>query len=390
MKKIYFIFVLLLSLFACEQGDLITETTEQITTSNIQTRSNYSDVISQLEGMPVNIRLYAENGGYRYLSTASRGDLVDLYSKDDESLRQRWYIGHSNGLFGEIIALVGGNEDFDKGMIAVGGSNPPYPKLVPYANYGPTEGGANKPIIPIFNAISNSPYYRISMMAENPLIPSLTPNKYLQPENLNSSTLVFKEGKEITNMQEWEILPIEEFNVINIEYELVSDKDFSVTPVVVATKTFVNETNIPATRTVSFQNSITSSSQFSTTEGISINVGTSVQVGIPVFGGGSINVGATSSDQWSFSSTSSKTESKSYTILETDTQEIPAYTTVIADLIASEYRASLLYVVQVKGKTSGKTLYLKGRWNGVLMQETKVVVRFPNGQILKTIEVEAK
>lgn len=100
MKKIALLLVGLLAMFSCEQEDL-----EAIAKSDIeqmQTRATTSiadfDPINELAGIPMNI-LNVGNTSRRYLSCEKSGTGVDLYTKDDGSMRQQWMFVLSINLF---------------------------------------------------------------------------------------------------------------------------------------------------------------------------------------------------------------------------------------------------------------------------------------------------
>lgn len=104
MKKISLLLVVLLAIFSCEQEDL--EGVVRSDAEPVQTRTATSiadfDPIAELNGIVVNI-LNVGNTSLRYLSCAKSGNKVDLYNKDDGSLRQRWYISFNS----HIISMGG-------------------------------------------------------------------------------------------------------------------------------------------------------------------------------------------------------------------------------------------------------------------------------------------
>ena len=93
----------------------------------------------------------------------------------------------------------------------------------------------------------------------------------------------------------------------------------------------------------------------------------------------------TSEYTWNY--TVGQKETQSYTISETVTQEVPARTTIEAKLMATKYDATMTYIAKLYGINSGKTIYLKGKWNGAVVQESKIVLT-QKGKILKTINLD--
>ena len=117
MKKISLLLVGLLAMFSCEQEDLegiVKSDTEQVQTRATMSSTADFNQITELDGIPVNI-LNVGNTSRRYLSCAPSGSEMSLYTEDDGSLRQRWYVRSGN------IILVGGNSSI---------SSPPFTPTV--------------------------------------------------------------------------------------------------------------------------------------------------------------------------------------------------------------------------------------------------------------------
>lgn len=51
----------------------------------------------------------------------------------------------------------------------------------------------------------------------------------------------------------WEVIPVDEFRILDITYDLTTGDDLAVMPKNIATKTLSNDTDEPATRTLTFQ-----------------------------------------------------------------------------------------------------------------------------------------
>lgn len=163
----------------------------------------------------------------------------------------------------------------------------------------------------------------------------------------------------------------------------------TVIPTQIANKIFVNDTDLPATRVISFQESVTNESSFSDTEELRVNISTSTsaKIGIASFIEGNFSMGASVDKSWSY--TVGGKETKSYTISESITQEVPPRTTIKAELVATKYDADLTYIAKMYGINTGKTIYLKGKWKGAIVQESKIVLTQEN-KVLKIIKVIPK
>lgn len=328
-----------------------------------------------MDGIPVNIKSVSNN---TYLSAESSGRSIYLASNDDGSLRQRWNVklAHNN-IYHAYITLIGGNETYTNGQLWV------------YNNHdtalGP-DGPTNLNIRDSGDGIT----YKISTPGETITtpFPFIIPY-FLQPISTNKASVIADKEDYKGDLVKWQIIPVDEFRVEEITYDLTSNDQLNVIPTQIANKTLVNDTDLPATRVISFQETITNESSFSETEGLKVNVSTSTsaKVGIGSFVEGSFSGEVSNEKSWSY--TVGSKETKSYTISESITQEVPPRTTIRAELIATKYDADLTYIAKMYGINTGKTIYLKGKWKGVVVQESKIVLTQKN-KVLKTIKVTPK
>lgn len=95
MKKLLFLFACMTT-FSCEQlaedDQNFTRTFKpSLSSENQEYVPTDFDPLDQLTGIPVNI-VNVGNTKNKYLSAQSSGNKIVLASKDDGSLRQRWFI----------------------------------------------------------------------------------------------------------------------------------------------------------------------------------------------------------------------------------------------------------------------------------------------------------
>lgn len=259
------------------------------------TRGNISvpDALSQLNGIPVNIKS-AING--KYLSAESEGRNLYLAPADDGSLRQRWNIEVRAGdIYTTHLTLIGGNKTFANGKVMVEHQgNHYYPVLT-------------SPLI------TNIDFFRlgddISYIIKTPGLFSSYPFYipgvnccYLQPKNSNSAEIIGDDYMYKGDLIKWYVVPVDEFRIEEITYDLTSNDRLTVIPTQIASKTLVNDTDLPATRVISFQETITNESSFSNTEGIRVNVSTSTsaKIGLASFIEGSFSMGASVDKSWNY------------------------------------------------------------------------------------------
>lgn len=381
--KMFLLLSFLLTLVACEKDefmerDLVPES--QLGVPETRSSSSVPDPITQLDGIPVHIRSI---GTGRYLSSEASGSNVVLSDVDDGSLRQRWNMVYGDLVIGSgmKISLIGGNSSFNNPMLVSGTFNGNYrPFLVSYA---PATG----------IGISNSEdplYYYINVKEHNGPIGFIPKMMFVQPESINSNQIKVDDNYYKGTMTMWEVIPVEEFEILDMKYQLTTGDDLVVVPQFLNSMTVSNDTDEPVVKVITIQNTVTNESNFSQTEKLSIAIknGGSVKVGIPKFVEGSFDSSTTSSQEWSFSFGNKETVTK--TMSETVTQTIPARTTITVRLYASEYKASLTYVVKLKGLSTKKIIYLKGKWNGVVVQDSEMNFYYPDGTLLRSVKSRSK
>lgn len=381
MRKVVFLLLSMFAFVSCEQEELLSELQVPDNKNETPLTRGVSDIpnaISQLNGIPVNIKSVA-NG--KYLSAKSSGDGIYLAPNDDGSLRQRWNIEcRINNIYFTYITLIGGNNSYPSGLIEV--VNKTIPRLIknhPYnqtnINIGSMDGGIT--------------YYILSPGEPSflPQIPSPFNSRLFQPKSASSDQVISDFDNYKGDLIKWDIIPVDNFRVEEITYDLTTDDNLSVIPTQIANKTLVNDTDVPATRTLSFQETVTNESSFSELMGLKITdkISATHKFGIAKFLNGEYTMETTSEQTWNY--TVGNKETQSYTISETVTQEIPPRTTIEAKLMATKYSATMTYVAKLYGINCGKTIYLKGKWNGAIVQESKIVLT-QKGKVLKTIELD--
>ena len=377
-----FMLLCTLVLVSCEQEEVYPELQIGSNEREIPLTRGINDIpaaIDQLNGIPVHIKSMA-NG--KYLSAEAKGVSIYLASSDDGSLRQRWNIElKHNNIWHAYINLVGGNRTYPNGELTVDVDH----RVVLGKKLGIL---SNINVVPSGDGVT----YKISTIGEvinNPPLFPMTIPYYIQPNSVSSTNVTAANGDYKGDLIKWQIIPVDEFRVEEITYDLTTDDQLTVIPTQIANKTFVNDTDLPATRVISFQETITNESSFSETEGLKVNVSmsTSAKVGIGRFFEGSFSGEVSTEKSWSY--TVGSKETKSYTISESITQEVPPRTTIKAELVATKYDADLTYIAKMYGINTGKTIYLKGKWKGVVVQESKIVLTQKN-KVLKTIKVTPK
>lgn len=378
MKKI----LLLLSvfvLFSCEQEDLnnlvVDSKTEVGRQAAVGSRaaSTIADFnpINELEDIPVNI-INVGNSKNKYLSCAKKGDLVDLYSKDDGSNRQRWYISrdyivNNYPLGARYITLVGGNETYSNPVIVSNGSTTPI-----LWQYFSLSGASTQ-----FITIEGTTYYNLALLDNKFMGQNATFMGYLQPEAFNSTTLRAKSDQFI-GLAQWEIKPVGDFEIIDIAYAPYTGGKLDSIPQKVSITTVDNSTSsIPLERNITETVEVTETSRFSKTEGVSFTTKTSTTKplagpGEPKENGGSVTIENSMTNSWSY--TQEITQTKKSTRTDNFKVTVPPYVKYTVTTYINQYRMNIKYVATLRA-ANGKEFKVKGTWSGTQCYEMYQVVK---------------
>lgn len=317
-----------------------------------KTKSNLSassvpSVLSQLNGIPVNIKLKSGNRNYSYLSTSKKNRQVDLHSEDDGSLRQRWLIGYN----GRSISVEGGA--YTNGYI--------------YADTG--QGNLNPKIT---NTGFMSAFIQEGPVESSYYICALSSNLetyYLYSVDAVNRGVLFEKESKTEGRNLWEIIPVETFEIIDVKYtQEVTDR---VNPSLQFIRAYnLNNINGPSPLTHSFDVSeeYTESSTFGKTEGLTttskISNSASFKIGLPfIKGDGKVDTELTTQKSWTYSE--SKTVTNKKIIKDTFGYTAPPYTNIRINLNLMVYDLNVTYIMTLKGNKSGRTIKLKGKWEGV-------------------------
>lgn len=390
MKKI----LLLLSvfvLFACEQEDLnrlVDDSKAEVgQQSAVGSRAASTiadfDPIAELDGIQVNL-LNMGTTPYKYLSCVKKGNKVDLYDRDDGSMRQRWYIGRT------YIRLVGGNQ----------GSEGINTYVIPdnYTNEGPSPVLARQfgsPIIaPLFWSggfefinddlvIALFPWLGVSLYQDK---------QYLQPETRGSNTLKYKKGNNDMSTH-WRIdLVGDDYEFEKIQYVKATGDYINLQAPMLRQYEYYNMgKSEPGEATFQLNETIeyTSTFQESQTVSISNKISAGASVSVPTVVNGNLSFETTSSYGWSFTTTN--TERKSISITDTYKYIVPPNKDVQMNIYIASYDMTVTYVMTVRRKHDGKLFKVKGKWSGVQGTNIKYEARdLHTGEILYQENKSAK
>lgn len=370
MKKI----LLLLSvfvLFSCEQEDLSNlvdnskvETGQQSAVKG-RAASTIADFnpIDELKDIPVNI-INVGNTKNKYLSCVEKGSKVDLYNKDDGSMRQRWYVKSKN-VGGSVILLVGGNSSFPSvypyNVIFVTPDYASAPDMSPMLMAGlPTQ-------MDFLQECNN--YYKIKN-AE--FLGMNYPIGYLQSETTTDTSLKFKANNS-SLLAQWELVPVGEYKIVSIDYEetsgdFINRKDQKIDGAIIPNTSPTENVE----HTISITSSVREKSNFTESQGVSTQKNSSLgfNLGINLK---KVNIGINGHIDNSTASSQTVTygeeKEHSVSVVQTFKINIPPMQTYRIEVLKMSYDASVTYVATLEkcdGEDKGKRFRIKGKWEGIV------------------------
>lgn len=346
-----------------------------------KTKSNLSassvpSVLSQLEGIPVNIKLKSGNRNYSYLSTSKKSIQVDLHSEDDGSLRQRWLIGYN----GNPISIEGGAYR-DGSLSSNVNSGKVTPVLSPLGSWqtllkeGPVE----------------SSYYIITSYYD----PQSTffDVYYLYSVDAVNRGLAFDKENKTGGRHIWEIIPVETFTLTDVSYFMDAGDRIDSSLVYVRNYSLDNRGfPNPANHKVTISEKYETFSQFTEVKGLKmtnkISNSASVKIGIPLISiGGGVDWEKTTEKSWSYSTTQSET--KQFTFTDEYSIVVPANLLTTLQVYKMNYNLNVSYVGTLVGNTTGRKIKLKGKWSGSIVSKF-VYKPVTSNSIMSTIERDVK
>ncbi|PXV69149.1 toxin ETX/toxin MTX2 [Dysgonomonas alginatilytica] len=292
--------------------------------------------IDQLVGIPVNITLPSGVAESRraYISTKKKDYTVNFNYEDDGSGRERWVIS-KYGTGYSLRALSCHN-------------NNPY--LYSNGTHPFLHTGPEKMVLQIAPTGSNNKFL-ITTQNQG--------TKYLYGRTYNSVNIIF-DGNYPGSLGQWEIIPVEPFQLESISYTLEADDKTEIIPSFIDEVSVYNNGDVAQSMSVTYSKTATESSSFSDTRGFSFSVGASFKTGIPVLAEGQLNVTQTTTASWTYGKSETEADSRSYTF----NLQVPAKTTYKAKIVVAMYKASATYLATYKSN-SGRRITLTGKWSGV-------------------------
>ncbi|GEM_PF-5771319 len=216
---------------------------------------------------------------------------------------------------------------------------------------------------------------------------------YLTSKSAYNGDLIYsKESNQ--SRQTWQIIPCEEFEVIEFSFKIANGFDRIRNVPKVWSTTLENNKNGVTNREYSIKQTTETTSSFSSTTGVKVTKKITVnsKLGIPKLiksaGGLDVSLATEVTKENSYTYQEGVQEKKTIEISEKISFVQQPWQTVKIETVSSEYDTSVTYIAKIRGLNSGKIFYLTGKWDGVIVGDTYIkVVDVSKGTIVaqKTI-----
>lgn len=366
MKIKNLILICFIFLVSCNQEESIIDNPQ----SAIELRSaSGMNPIDEIAGIQVHLKIPSLTHNSKFLSARQSNREPCLYHVDDNSGRQKWLIEKVGT--GYMIKAVSGvkNNWLHLGLKAEE-TQGVWPRMQSYYT------ASN--MLWDFDRVGNTNLYRVSIRSKNK-----NTEVYLSAMSATKTDDLILSKMDNSGLQLWEIEAIETFEIENISYEVNSADYIKAKPSFISKTTAINNTSVAQTMSIVFQERASESSSFSKTTSISTTIAAGGKVGIPLLAEGSLNMSNTTSKSWTYGSSETKEDSRSYSF----NIIAPPNTTVTAKAIVAMYDVSVTYIATLRGRTSGKQVKLSGVWQGIKASDiTYELTESKSGVVLKTIK----
>lgn len=323
--------------------------------------SIYDDIYS-LRDLPINI-VVKENiqGGGRYLTTQGKGgEVVFSGRKDDRS--QQFYI-KALPLTSGIPYMIYSMSTETPMSVGYYKSAPDTPVLYMMDGTGSSWGASwdfysgnidGALVIKNNDIMEGGPNY---WDMYNVVIGAAQNNVFLDKYNKLAT-------------QQFDLVPLEEFDVTAIEFINDATASFTQTPGKVLKDSYVNNSDIAQSYSLTISEEVTETSSFTHKGSISVSVSVGFKVKAPCIAEGTISTTGTTSYEVTYGETTTnrRTISRSYPV------NIPARNRAQLTIALSDDTIDMNYVATCVGRDSGRIIQQYGTWQGVSVSQGDAIL----------------
>ena len=346
-------------------GDSTTVRNNLIRTRSFNSGPYLFEELDQLNQIPIHLQIKGNVSGKQFLNVNGEGkELTFEYYKSKDSAQQ-FYIRVLPAVSGIPYMIYSKKTNTPISLGAY--SNNPEIKVI-YAK--PSDDTST------FGAswdIRHGEYSSESFIIENQDYPRQGSSGawndiYYSVITANDAKVSLEKYRKIPQ-QEFSIIPIEEFTVESVTFD-IETATLSNTPNVIFSDKFINNGPINQNHTFTITDSYKETSSFNRKTSYNVNVATKITVKVPFVANGEINTSITAGQDFTYG----ESEEHTFSVSRTYPITVPPKFNAQMTLTLSNYNMEVEYCAVCVGKTSGRRINIRGTWRGVDVQESEAVL----------------
>lgn len=340
----------------------------------IKTRSSFDgedyqllqEELTQLDEIPIYLQVQGNSDERQFLSATNKGKELTVEKFNGKSENQKFYLKILPSVFG-IPYLIYSKKTGTPIRLGAYKSNPNVKILYASQDASGSLFGASWDI-------KRAQYSSNSYIIENQDFPQqgnsgYWPDIYYSVITVNGSKISFSKYNK-SPRQEFKIIPVEEFVVEKVEFDIDTNATLTQTPKVLFSDKFTNNGPISQKHSFSITETYKETSSFNKKTSYNVNVTVESKLKVPLLVEGKITVSKSSGEEFTYG----KSEEHSKTINRTVNVEVPANSMADLSFTIYTYNMDVPYIATCVGKTSGKKIKVRGIWHGVSVEASNGIV----------------
>ena len=340
----------------------------------IKTRSSFDgedyqllqEELTQLDEIPIYLQVQGNSDERQFLSATNKGKELTVEKFNGKSENQKFYLKIFPSVLG-IPYLIYSKKTGTPIRLGAYKSNPNVKILYASQDASGSLFGASWDI-------KRAQYSSNSYIIENQDFPQqgnsgYWPDIYYSVITVNGSKISFSKYNK-SPRQEFKIIPVEEFEVEKVEFDIDANATLTQTPKVLFSDKFTNNGPISQKHTFSITETYKETSSFNKKTSYNVNVTVESKLKVPLLIEGKITVSKSSGEEFTYG----KSEEHSKTINRTVNVEVPANSMADLSFTIYTYKMDVPYIATCVGKTSGKKIKVRGIWHGVSVEASNGIV----------------
>ncbi|MBW4901356.1 aerolysin family beta-barrel pore-forming toxin [Prevotella melaninogenica] len=340
----------------------------------IKTRSSFDgedyqllqEELTQLDEIPIYLQVQGNSDERQFLSATNKGKELTVEKFNGKSENQKFYLKIFPSVLG-IPYLIYSKKTGTPIRLGAYKSNPNVKILYASQDASGSLFGASWDI-------KRAQYSSNSYIIENQDFPQqgnsgYWPDIYYSVITVNGSKISFSKYNK-SPRQEFKIIPVEEFEVEKVEFDIDANATLTQTPKVLFSDKFTNNGPISQKHSFSITETYKETSSFNKKTSYNVNVTVESKLKVPLLIEGKITVSKSSGEEFTYG----KSEEHSKTINRTVNVEVPANSMADLSFTIYTYKMDVPYIATCVGKTSGKKIKVRGIWHGVSVEASNGIV----------------